>query len=219
MNRAPAVKVVTDPVAVRILTDPERRRYLATFMEDQITLGEAANHLEVKLNNMTYHVNKLIELSLIEIVGSKRHRGHTRKLYKTTAEAFFVPYEATPYASLKALIQNAFRDTKEMFVENLARTFLKEAEHWGLNISRQPTGGVLVVMSPNPSTRNQAEEKLRTDDSSAVWVSDAVTSLDLATAKELQRELYGLLQKYVRKPNDKTQKYLISLGLTPIQSE
>lgn len=89
------VHKVTDPAAVRYLTDIEHLRYLEPFIGVARTVTDVAAQLEVKANSLLYRVNRMVELGLLEVESYRERKGRAVKHYRSTADTFFVPYTAT----------------------------------------------------------------------------------------------------------------------------
>ena len=75
--------------AARVLADASKRRYLSPFLGRTRRLTEAARELGVSPARLAYWVRRFLALGLLKQVG----RG-----YRSTAEAYFVPFEASPAA-------------------------------------------------------------------------------------------------------------------------
>lgn len=90
-----AWRVIEDADAARALADPEEQRYLLPFIREELSLSEAARRLEVKPNALLYHIDKLLALGLLEVARVEPRRGRASKLYRASAERFFIPFSLT----------------------------------------------------------------------------------------------------------------------------
>ena len=209
--------VVTNSEAARVLADPTERRFLNPFMRGERTLSEAAAEVGLKLNAMHYRVQKLLALGLIEVAREEPRKGRAVKVYWASAEAFFAPFEVTPYASLEALITEMLHASSEHFIRNLAQTFLNRADSWGVLLAKEGGSGVARLA---PSHKPEAERpgaSILDPDFPAVWVTNGFTALTFEEAKAFQRELSELLGRYSRPESSSEQRYYFTLGLTPVK--
>ena len=204
---------VTDPQAARILTDLGELRSLLPFFFKEITLTEAASALGLKLNTMHYRARRLIDLGLLEIAREEPRKGQAVKVYRATSSEYFVPFEATSAETVEKLFTQLRAKTGELFEQNVARSFL-EIEDIGLRVSAH--GKKLNVDFDTPDGSFLARDT-ETPDLPALFTIDSIIRLEFSRAKELQRELEALLDKYnVEKQTG--QDYLLILGLTPLRT-
>lgn len=72
---------ITDPRVVKAYSHPLRIRILRLLEDRVASATEIANELDVPLSNASYHVRKLLELGLIELVGRVQRRGVVEHRY------------------------------------------------------------------------------------------------------------------------------------------
>ena len=70
-----------------------QRQILFALMGADRSLTELAELSNTPLNLVHYHIQRLIEFGLVKITGRKLRAGAPIKLYRATAESFFVPAE------------------------------------------------------------------------------------------------------------------------------
>ena len=115
--------MVTDGEAARILTDTAQLRLLEPFFKRETTLSDAAAELSVRLNTLLYRVNKFVELGLLTVVREEPRRGKAVKVYRASAEDFFVPFDVMASSSLEELLVNLLGDTEKIFYREAAKAF------------------------------------------------------------------------------------------------
>lgn len=207
---------VTAPKAAALLTDWRARRFLEPFLQAPRTMSEVAELLGVKLNTVHYRVGQLVRLGLLEVAGSRKERGRPAKLYGTTADAFFVPFEATPHVSLEDMLHRL--GALDAFLHDAARALSEQAPEWGVLVTYDPAEGVHVQLAPldqegRPRPIHLSRWLAR--GFPALLVSESVVCMDHDTAKQPQQEIVALLERYTRQGNASGQGYRVVLGITP----
>lgn len=206
--------------AAEVLTDWRQRRFLEAFIPGPKSMGEAANELQVKLNALHYRVAQLIEVGLLEVKGSVKRKGRAIKLYGPTAKEFFVPFAATPHATMVDMLRRL--GALDEFLEQAVAVLSSESERWGVLVSENSTvrGSRLIVKMTPLDARGapvpRSREALLALSTPAVWSGEARLTLDFETAKELQRELAALSERFQRRQHVNGQPYHIVLGMTPV---
>lgn len=211
---------VVNPKAAELLTDWRQRRFLEPFIPGPTSMSEAAEALGVKLNAMHYRVGQLLELGLLEVVGSVKRKGRAVKLYGPTAEEFFVPFAATPHATVEEMIRRL--SALDEFLTHAVATLTSQDENWGVLVSQnivKKEPRLLVKLAPLdpqgvPAPRPRAA--LLASSTPAVWSGELLLKLDMETAKALQRELADLTERFEQRQRAGGQPYYIVLGMTPI---
>lgn len=120
---------IADLKAADLLTDWRKRRFLEPFVPRPMSTSGAAAVLGVKLNAMHYRVGQLLELGLLEVAGSAERKGRAVKLYGPTADAFLVPFAATPHATIVEMIRRL--SALDDFLGPAVATLTVQAEYWG----------------------------------------------------------------------------------------
>lgn len=211
---------VVHPKAAELLTDWRQRRFLEPFIPGPTSMSEAAEALGVKLNAMHYRVGQLLDLGLLEVVGSVRRKGRAVKLYGPTAKEFFVPFAATPHATIEDMIRRL--SALDEFLTHAVATLTAQAENWGVLVSQnisEKKPRLLVKLAPLdtqgiPAPRPRAT--LLASSTPAVWSGEVLVKLDMDTAKALQRELADLTEHFEQRQSAGEQPYYVVLGMTPI---
>jgi len=213
---APArlTRIVSDPAAAEALTDQTTLRHLAPFLGRTLSVSEAARETGEKANTTLKRVQRFLELGLLEVVGERKRAGRPIKLYRTVADVFFVPFEATHAESLEAALAERDAYWERLLRRNVVRTRSERLGTWGTRFYRDARGRVQVQTAVTPD----ANATTLAPDAPAVlslW-RDQLT-LDFEDAKALQREMFALVQRYQQKRG--SQRYLVRMGLAPVLEE
>ena len=94
--------VVEDRRAADILTNPRTLRGLEPFLGRDCTVSQAAEETGEKPNTVLSRVRRFLDLGLLKISGERPRGGRAIKLYRSAADLFFIPYEATSAETLEA---------------------------------------------------------------------------------------------------------------------
>ena len=86
-------RVVKDPKAAAFLIDPVSSEHLAPFMMGEKSLAQAAAELNISKSRMSYWVNKLLNLGLINVVRVEKQGKHHTSIYRSSADVFIVPLD------------------------------------------------------------------------------------------------------------------------------
>ena len=210
-------RVVTNPEAANLLADPAQLELLEPFFRGDVVLSELAKELGVKLNTLLYRVNRLIDLGLVEVAREEPRRGKPVKIYRATAQAFFVPFESTSSVSLGGLLRSMTSEGERLFYRELARGLQTFAPSWGLRVVLNNQKQLVIAMST--SQGGYTEEFADTffgPATPALYLGDGTLTLDFATAKKMQRELFELFKRYTDAQKPGEQRYAYRLGLTPV---
>ena len=204
-------RIITEAKAADTLLNPLTLRQLEPFFAPK-SIVEAARETGEKANTVLSRVRRFIGLGLLEVASEQKRAGRSVKHYKTVAEVFFVPFEATTSESLERMM--AARDS---YWENLLRTGVvaarrEEVGSWGTRIYRDTRGRLQVQTAVTPDSNYTMLGGGHPAVLSA-W-RDSVY-LDFADAKALQQEMFALLQRYHQKQG--AQRYIVRLGMAPVK--
>src|SRR5690606_28325481 len=105
-----AFTTVTDPEQARLLNDADSKRLIPPLMSHAPTITAAARDLTVTAaaretgvdtNAVLYRVRQFLRAGLLKVVREVKRPGRPIKVYRSAHDAYFVPYELTPFASLE----------------------------------------------------------------------------------------------------------------------
>ncbi len=203
--------VVRDPTAAELLMNPTTLRQLAPFLGRERTVGQAATESGELANTVLKRAKRFLAAGLLEVSGTLPRRGRPMKLYRTIADLFFVPFEATAAESLETSLAERDAYWERLLRRNVVRARMEALGTWGTRVYRDERGRLQVQTAVTP------EADATTLDAAAPAVlsswRDSVT-LDFEDAKALQREMYELLLRYEQKQG--AQRYIVRLALAPV---
>ena len=178
------------------MSDLEAVRRLEPFMKRERTLSEAAGELGVKLPSLLYHVGKFIELGLLEVTREQKRGGRAVKVYRATAEAFFVPFQLTPSETLGRLLLDLSAAGEARFHREAARALQADAPVWGLYLTCGRKGAEIVPVPSELGYTQSYIDALFGPDMPAVFTGDGEVRLDFRMAKAFQNDLLELFTRY-----------------------
>jgi hypothetical protein len=205
------VAVVRDPAAARWLLRPSGLRQIEPFLGVDRSVGEAAAATGDRPNTVLRRVGRLLRLGLLEVVETVPRAGRPVKRYRTTADVFFVPFEATGADSLEAAMAERDAHRERLLRRNVVRARSEAMGTWGTRVYRDERGRLQVQTAVSPD----ANATLLDDDMPAAlsaWRDQVY--LDFGEAKALQRELFELVLRYGRRRG--AQRYVVHVGLAPV---
>jgi hypothetical protein len=205
------LKIITDQEQADILISPKTLRQLEPFLGHSRTITEAAKETGEKANTVLSRVRRFVKLGLLEVAQDIKRKGRSIKTYRTTADIFFVPYEATSAESLELALAERDSYWEDLLRKSVVKTRVDDVGTWGTRIYRDERGRLQIQAAITPDKNYTMLDKNRPAVLSA-W-RDSVY-LDFEDAKTLQREMFELLKKYQQKQGK--QRYIVRLGIAPI---
>lgn len=209
---------VRDPQVATALTDLKVWRLMGMFFGEPVSLKDAAAYLDMTLPALSYWVNKLLSLGLLEIVRVEKRNGRAIKYYRAAAQHFFVPFQLTSSDTLEALLGATTMGFDRFYRRQLAQLLLNEGDDWGLNFYSASGRGYSFGFSTVPERDEAYVARSLASEAPALYDSVSIHEMDFVTAKAFQRELHDLYRRYkVSMPGQ--QVYLMQLRLIPVQPE
>lgn len=183
---------VTEPRAAAALIDPVSQAMILAFAGRPRAIAEVAREREFDLKRLHHHVLRFCRLGLLEVAETRARAGRPVKLYRTVAEAFFVPHEAAP----------------ELYTERLARQ-LRE----GLaRTARKPGKGFVFYVDGDGIPRTQAARGGEPLEAAEMWRMLRLSPEEMAA---LSAELDELLNRYLRNEKPGGRPYLLHAAVAP----
>ena len=211
-QRSPNILTVHHPEAAAILANPHTLRQLEPFLARDMTVKEAAEETSEKPNTVLSRVRRFLKLGLLEVVREEPRQGRAVKVYRSVADGFFIPFEATSAESLEAALAERDAYWQDLLRRNVVRARLEKVETYGTRIYRDARGRLQVQMAVTPE---QNYTTLDRDDPAVLSAWRDAVYLDFEDAKALQREMFDLLKRYQQKRG--AQRYIVRLGLAPVR--
>jgi len=208
------ILVVTDERAADALTDPTSLRHLAPFLGRTSSVAAAARESGEKPNTTLKRVRRFVALGLVEVARVEPRAGRPVQLYRSAADVFFVPFEVTHSESLEAALAERDLYWERMLRRNVVRGRREALGDWGTRFYRDRKGRLQVQTAVTPDA-NATTLEPAAPATLSLWRDQL--QLDFADAKELQREMFALVQRYQGKSG--SQRYLVRMGLAPILDE
>lgn len=180
---------------VHLLEDPDLSNFFMPFLAREETVAGAARTLGCKVNAMHYRVRTLLDVGLLEIVRETKRAGLPVKVYRSVADAFFIPFELSRYIDREARMTERYGS----ILEQIAKATLRRERRRGRVgqcLFRDATGDVVSfggVELPNDDIC------LNVDDPDRPVGADRMGNVFLteAEARNLQGELDGLFRRYL----------------------
>lgn len=181
---------------------------LKPFFRAPCSIAEGAQATGIKANTLYRWVQKWCALGLLEVAANRPKRGRPVKLYRATAERFFVPFAATSAPTHEALLREMDSEFYDEFYKSFTRARQDTAPDWGFSFSVGSDD--VYYMRPY---QNDCEPFAADEPSDVInsWNTDLYLTLE--EAKALKRQLRSLWHSPEKRPG--TRRYLIQLRLTP----
>ncbi len=202
----------------KVLLEDKTLQFLTPFIGIERSAEEAATLLNVNLNTLLYQIKRLRKYKLLLLVRTQKRRGSSTKIYRASADTFFVPFPVTPYAHPEDLLLREFGPLHRKFVANfllagIELVGMESVNDFGLHV-RLEHNALTVTHGPNP-------RKALTMNSSALHAPALVNvwqdlKLNFEDAKALQRDMIMLLERYSKKSG--SGDYFAHVGLAPAKS-
>lgn len=212
-QKSSSIKIISDAKAADTLINPKTLRMLEPFLAKDCTILEAAYETEEKANTVLSRIKRFMDYGLITITKEEKRAGRAIKHYRSTADIFFVPYEATTAESLEAMMAERDSYWEKLLRKAVVQTRIEDLGTWGTRIYKDNRGRLQVQTAVNPE-----ENYSMLDQNQAAILSSWRDSvyLDFDDAKELQTEMFELLKRYQQKSGN--QRYIIRLGMAAIKT-
>jgi hypothetical protein len=192
------------------LTNPATQIWLAPFLNNALSVSDAALRLRRDANQTLYRVRQMVKLGLLVVDRVEPRRGRSVKWYRSSAEEFFVPFTATPFEDLEAHRAAIDEPMQRRFHRNLARRMLESsnAQAWGTWIVNREGRMTSLTRQRQNLTFDAAQLGVLR----SVWIELQLTPVQ---AGELVIELDALFHRYRRLNSPEASPFLLRLGLTP----
>ncbi len=207
-----------------MVTDVQARRFLAPFIGQERTVSEVAAELHVHMSSVLYRVRQFIRLGLVEEPRLGPRKGRPIKYYRSVADSFFVPFQATPLEAQEALSPHAFSEFQRALNASVGQAWLEaagEPQQLGIHIYRNDDSGNLnqnIVPDPDADQPNRFFDQLLEPGGPAVWDTWGSLKLSRQDAKALQLEIASLLGRYRTKVIDEGgDEYIVRLAMAPLK--
>jgi hypothetical protein len=207
-------QTITEPRAVKLLLDSERRNALGAFMHGPCSVTQAAGKLGWPLKTVHDRVRTLETLGLIRVTHLEARQGRPIKHYEAIANGFFVPFHATAASSFEGFITQTLEPSQKVFINLFAKAGIEligNPDEAGFRLYAQ---GDAIVSDLTPTAeRFDFLRDLLKPDAPALMLTYIPLKLTRDDAKKLQLEMMTLLERYTNRNGP--EHFVAHLGLTP----
>lgn len=201
---------VDDPTQARLLSDLTAFRYFEPFIARERSASQAAAEAGCGLDTMLYRVKRFLAAGLLTVTRSDRRAGRPVRYYRSVADALFVPFAAMPYATLEERLASQMASGNRRLIRSIAEV-LRDTGLEGRRIFRGDNGVVWNESAADVDTPLNPE-----DPSMPAAIQFGLgLHLDFGEAKELQRELHRLFERFRDREAGGGQKYMLQVALLP----
>ena len=219
--RSREVLELHDPKRAAALLEPNTLRYLEPFIGCDRAADQVAQDMGVSLTTLLYQIKRLLQLGFLEVCQEQPRRGRSIKRYRAVAEIFFVPFDATHFATPADMLIREYEPLYKKFLEHFLEAAmqmvnLKTAKEIGISVSQNEDGKLVVRHGPHP-LRPIDINPLEPSAPAILSLWEDQLRLDFTDAKALQLELYELLERYRQK--DGGGAYIAHVALAPTRKD
>ena len=157
-------------------------------------LADVARALGADLKRLHHHVLRFCRLGLLEVAETRARAGRPIKLYRTTAEAFFVPHSAAP----------------ELLTERLARELRASLRA----AASRPGKGLMFFADPQGAPWMEAARGDTPSEAMETWRTLRLSPEDRAA---FTAELDGLISRFAQRGEGRA--YIVHAAIAPHPSE
>ncbi|GAB5603162.1 hypothetical protein FJNA_16880 [Thermus sp. FJN-A] len=199
---------VENPLAARLLADPEMAVCLKPFMKGPAAVKDLAQARGISLQRAHYRVGLFLRAGLLREVGRLPRRGRPVRLYRAVDTDFRIPRELVPERVMQAL------EGAQSWQEEWQKALEAHDPGYGvvLRVFLNPEGLLVFGAEEEPDI-------LAEDFPPLVNLWSAGLYLRREEAKALQRELLALYHRYAAlaeaRKEEGQARYLLHLGLAP----
>ena len=207
-------QTITEPRAVKLLLDSERRQALAAFMHGPCSVKRASEKLGWPLKTVHDRVRSLETLGLLRVTHLEARQGRPIKHYASIADGFFVPFHATTSASFEGFIGESLEPPHRTFIRLFAKASIElidNPDEAGFRLYAQDDR-INFDLTPTAERFDLFRDLLEAN-APALLLSYTEMKLTRGDAKRLQHEMMALLERYANRNGP--EHFVAHLGLTP----
>lgn len=204
-----------------LLSDPAARTYFVPFLARARSVKAAAEEVGCRLDAMYYRVRRFVRAGLLRVVEVTPRAGRPIKLYRSVADAFYIPFRLTPYAEIEERIRRDVQAEDARLVVALARA-VRASGLEGRRLYRAPDGEVMMEASGDPGPRDDWAATVRAWPDHRPVAERVSGELELTHAEARALLLaFGELAARYRAPEhdvDTRKPYLFQFAVVPWQA-
>jgi hypothetical protein len=222
-EKAQVPLTVKDALQARLLSDPTSSHYFEPFVARDATASEAAQEIGCNLDTMLYRIRTFTQAGLLNLVRLEPRRGRPIKVYRSSADAYFVPFGITPFEDSEARIRRQSRENEDIFAPRLAK-IARQSGREGRHIYRDSQGefwsssSVDATVPPlDLDTIKQIRKNVYETNGPIAETLAGEFMLTEAEAKDLLFEFYNLWRRFKKEPDSTSKKrYFYQFALVPM---
>lgn len=179
-----------------ILDDRVLARFFYPFLGREKTVSQAAAEVGCKLNAMHYRTKTFHEAGLLRIMREEKRSGRPIKVYRSVADAFFVPFQFTSHATqqeswlahIEPVARRIARSMAEQYLtrERAGQCIFRDDRDSLVSLGGQELPESEIVFHPDAAYR-----PLGTDRFGNIFLTED-------EAQGLKRELVELFSRYLK---------------------
>lgn len=205
---------VEDERQARLLLDAKSQAFFRPFLARDRTVGEAAAELGCEPSVMLYRVGTFLRAGLLRVVREEPRAGRALKVYRSSHDAYLVPYERTPFATLEEAFYAMYEESARRLAAAMAARFRARGWH-GYRLYRDAFGQAWVEGAPDAARSSDLGDL---EDRDGRGGMDFALDLHLTPgeAEALRKEVASMLRRYrelePKRGEPEEQPYLLSVG-------
>jgi hypothetical protein len=206
---------VDDPAAARLLMDATTREVFGCFLGRTRSVREAADVLARDLDAVLYRVRRLVATGLLEVVAVQPRAGRPIRRYRAVHDAWFVPFEALPYADL----EETFLDLHVAHAARAARAaarWLADRPWAGYRIGVDEAGRMWMRGAAEDDGASGAEPPRLLGGLDGPMDAGLELRLSPSDARSLHADLSALVATYERRAEEGPANHLLLVISVPI---
>lgn len=131
---------VDDPVQAKLLSDSAGLRYFEPFVARECTVTQAAREADCTPDAMLYRVRTFVNAGLLVVTREEKRAGRPIKHYRSSHDAYFIPFEVSPFAELEERSRAVWRE-REPRLMRASAAFIRSLGQEGQRIYRSGRDG------------------------------------------------------------------------------
>ncbi|SMB96886.1 hypothetical protein SAMN00790413_06186 [Deinococcus hopiensis KR-140] len=199
-----------DAESIQVLLNSEQRGALLPFVGQEMTVTRAARQSGSSANTTLARVKRWVRLGILRTVGEEHHPRGVSKVYRSSADAYWVPYRFTSAESLTELARAVYLPLLDRMLREYAGVGARLGGDWGLLFQRR--GGTWNIL---PTQAAECRCSPLDEPLPAALLELETLVLTSGQAKALQRGLMQLLEQYRHGAHPHGETYNVFIGLAP----
>jgi hypothetical protein len=205
----------------KLLTNPESLRFFEPFIARDCTVSQAAKEVKCKVDTMLYRVNLFVKAKLLNVVKTQSRRGRSVKVYRSSADTYYIPFEITPFEDVEAFFRKSRKANDDILLPRFAKA-IRQIGREGRMIYRNDKGevwtssaGGLDDVFVGLEDTEKLEQRLKQKHQMAENSAD-ILYLTEEEARDFVLELYRVWGKYKRGDKSKRKPHFFEFAFVQI---